>query len=195
MKPEKENWRPKQNTSPIAPIKSDTKSLQKYIRKLLCLSACMLCVGVSLIWWGADIIRYQAQVGRWPTTPGIVIMNNGVTTIGLGRGSSGSIPHLTYEYVVDGQQFQNAVFRARPEYFSHQTAHEIIMFHSVGQSVTVTFNPQNPQEAFIVPPTQRGGDILSMVTGVLLIGLALFLIQEVVSDQRYYTIRPHEWKG
>jgi hypothetical protein len=97
--------------------------------------------------------------GSWPDTSGIT-KRSGLTHVAVGKDPLWRSV-VVYKYTVDGKEYVNDViayqlFCGQPGYEAHQLRQRYLP----GSSVTVTYNPSNPQDSII--DARRRWDIISI---------------------------------
>lgn len=79
-------------------------------------------------------------------------------------------PNITYQYTINGQQYTNNTYAQRPSLINNKAIiQRILNNYPVGSTVTVYYNPNNPQEAYL----QKG---YGGATRVILLGTLLFTV-------------------
>jgi hypothetical protein len=92
-----------------------------------------------------DRAKHQASLA-WHMTSGKIIKSRVEVT----GGESASVsPRIAYEYDVYGRTYQSEQIRAGGIYITgpHRSAYDIVDTYPVGATVTVYYDPNNPEDA------------------------------------------------
>ncbi len=107
-------------------------------------------VGVAVSWWGWRILQNARVSASWPTTSGQIAYSE----VRIDRDEDGTTYHadVTFDYVVDDRRYSADTVNFG-EYGSSNRRHaeEIVAQYSVGQAVTVYYNPAEPETAVLEP--------------------------------------------
>ena len=143
---------------------------------LACLAMFILAFGFA----GVFLIRYgrkqsqQVQASqRWPSTAGRVVQSS----VGMQRGRDGDtdyVPHVRYEYTAMGQAFVGDRIAVGPVRASNRRAgtEAALARYPVGGTVTVYYNPSNPQEAVL---ERKGATAIAFVLGIVMLAVVACL--------------------
>jgi hypothetical protein len=125
--------------------------------------------------------RQQVSAAReWPTATGRVLF----ATVESRRGRSGRsgystsyYPNVIYEYTVNGQRYQGnrLTFGTQVGRGSYNTVQRQVDSYSVGGSIQVYYNPDNPAEA-VLEKTAPAGKIYLFVAALIIAILACTLV-------------------
>ena len=127
---------------------------------------------VGLFFSGRDLVRSRSS-NSWPTTQGEVVYSSLEQSMSTDSDGDRSVTYgakIVYNYQVDGQQLtgDRRVF-SESRSSSARRAQEIANRYPVGATVTVYYDPNNPQVCVLEPGTGFGGIIVPLITLALLI--------------------------
>ena len=125
------------------------------------ISRMSILVGVFLIIISAWYLYRGIQCEYWPTTKGVVLKTDITRSLAGRNGSSASYsPKINYIYQVEGRYYTGCL-RAIGELkgYSNTWAKEILNHYSVGKTVLIHYDPENPEFAVLETGIQ-GGTIL-----------------------------------
>lgn len=83
-------------------------------------------------------------------------------------------PNITYRYTVNDQEYTGtrlcaATAGSEPPALNRRQVESLVRSFSDGQSVTVYYNPADPQDAYLIETSDRGGPLVRWLG--LLLGL------------------------
>ena len=123
--------------------------------------------------------RKRAEASQnWPSTLGMMAesrVTRSTSTDSDGDTSESYSPHVEYTYQVGGQEYRgkDITFGFKQGFGSPNKAEEVIARYPAGGSVTVYYDPSNPQKAVL--ERKAGGFGASLAIGIifLIVGLCL----------------------
>ncbi len=120
-------------------------------------------------------------MARWETTTGTVVKSEIGTTLSGTQGSSIQFPDVTYQYYVNGQTyFNNKVSQTMVRSSFGSIVQQTLNRYPVGSTVTVHYNADNPQDAYLEKGLGRSTlPIILLVIIIVAISIAfvVFMIQ------------------
>lgn len=138
-------------------------------------SAIPLIVSVVFIWIGWGYYSKEQAAKSWTEAKGTIIESK---VVGTNRSKSGTSSKkmfkvgVTYDYEVGGQVHRgDQLGFMETRYSSQSRVAEEVKKYPVGETVTVYYNPADPQEACLdrsaglVPWLMMGGGVLGMLVG------------------------------
>jgi hypothetical protein len=111
----------------------------------------MMLAGVGICLFGAYRWQQFNAMAAWPSTQGKVLRSQLRASDGLKSAD------VEYEYRVIGTRYVST-HRSAGISDSDTNADDIVTVYPVGESVTVFYNPENPQEAML----ERGNNVLAL---------------------------------
>ena len=134
-----------------------------------------LAVGAGLSWWGWTILQNARASADWPSVEGQITRSLVAYSTDAEGGDSYS-PEVTFVYVaVDDRSHEGRTIKfGENSYGSERKAQEIINRYPLGQTVTVFYDPENPDKAVLEPGVSNGSYIVLGI-GVLFVLLALMV--------------------
>ncbi len=120
--------------------------------------------------------RRAAAAQTWPTTPGEITASRvdiHTSTDNDGHTSTTYKPVVAYRYELMGLQYTGERIAFGANTFNRRKSDEIIARYPVGQSVTVHYNPDKPQDAVL--ETEVHGGTVSLIIGIVLMGVGVVL--------------------
>ena len=140
---------------------------------------CLL-IGIVGLWTGFRQLRNRVALNNWPTTTGKVV-GRGTFQPNIATLSVSGFRHaplVRYVYQVDGKDFVNDRIRPKrmqlPEHNTKQWAQK--RAESFADEVTVYYNPADPSESFLVQTPKRILYIVIVVSCLVIVFGALFLL-------------------
>jgi len=104
-------------------------------------------IGYMLVKRSRQRSQALASSRTWMTATGLVIKSR----VEVSGGDTASVsPKVVYTYEVDGKLYENSVVRAGDQFMAIRRsgdAYNIIDRYPEGKTVTVYYNPQNPQDS------------------------------------------------
>jgi hypothetical protein len=121
--------------------------------------------------------RAEASQG-WPSTLGVVAesrVTRSTSTDSEGDTSVSYSPHVEYTYQVGGKEYRgkDITFGFKQGYGSPAKAEEVTARYPEGGSVTVYYDPANPQKAVL--ERRAGGFGASLAIGIIFLAIGLCL--------------------
>lgn len=128
-------------------------------------------------WAGRHFSREIRRARDWPTVPGKILERG----VGEPMGASRTyMPHVKYEYTVDGKEYTNdQVYVIRRTGNLADAVRRLV--DGLPDPVTVHYNPQNPAEAWLIS-NSWGIFWVLMFVGVLALLLGLGKILVALTD-------------
>lgn len=140
----------------------------------LLVAGIFLLVGGGLTYWGWTILENAKASASWPTAQGEVIKSE-VTRNTDGEGHTSYSPEVTYTYFADNQSRKSYTIKfGENSYGNKRTADEIAAKYPIGKSVTVFYDPQNPEKSVLEPGVSSGSYIVLGI-GVLFVVISLLV--------------------
>jgi hypothetical protein len=129
---------------------------------------------------GKSALEHRRQ-SSWRTTPGLVTVSELKTLSGVnGKGERNErfFASVQYTYTVDGQQYVGKAVRRfwkqrQDEFLTDYDAQRVVKRYPAGESVTVYYNPESPEEAML----QRGvwrGTLALVLLGIAAVAFAVY---------------------
>lgn len=90
---------------------------------------------------------------EWPSVTGLVTHSNLETRLrktGSKKNQSQHWVEVRYEYVVDGERYENDVVRFNQHSLSRSEKARLVSDHPVGRRVEVFYDPSDPDESVLV---------------------------------------------
>lgn len=89
---------------------------------------------------------------RWPSVSGVVTLSNlDGRNVDSGQYSESEMRvEVSYEYVIDGERYENDVVRFDQQQLSVAEKELLVSTHPVGKQVAVFYDPANPGESVLV---------------------------------------------
>ena len=120
-------------------------------------------------------------MARMQTTTGTVVKSEIGTTLSGTQGSSIQFPDVTYQYTVNGQTYlNNRVTQQAIRSSFGSVVQRTLDQYPVGSTVTVHYNVDNPQDAYLEKGLGRSTlPIIVLVVAIVAISIAfaVFMIQ------------------
>lgn len=137
-------------------------------------TAIFLVIGGAMAFWGLNILGDARASASWPTAEGRVVSSQ-VEYSTDSEGGDSYQPEVTYAYTVAGVQYSGHQIKfGENSYSSRRQAEEIAGRYSVGNSVAVYYEPENPQKAILEPGVTAGSYIVFSVGAIfVLVSLVL----------------------
>ena len=133
-----------------------------------------LLVGAGLVWWGSTILQNARASADWPSVEGR-ITSSLVDHSTDAEGADSYSPEVTFVYVEDGRSYESHTIKfGENSYSSERKAQEILSRYPMGQTVTVFYDPENPEKAVLEPGVSSGSYIVLGV-GALFVVIALLV--------------------
>jgi hypothetical protein len=134
-----------------------------------------LAVGAGLSWWGWTILQNARASVDWPSVEGQIIRSQVEHSTDAEGGDSYS-PEVTFVYVAaDDRSHEGGTIKfGENSYGSERKAQEILSRYPLGQTVTVFYDPANPDKAVLEPGVSNGSYIVLGI-GALFVVIALFM--------------------
>lgn len=122
----------------------------------------VLILGIVLLGGGIALfaVRYNEHMTivsrdslEWPSVTGLVTHSNldlSRTKVGAQRHKTRHRVEVTYEYVVDGNRYENDVIRFNQQNLSRSEKERLVSDHPVGRQVEVFYDPSDPDESVLV---------------------------------------------
>lgn len=95
------------------------------------------------------ITRRAKACKDWPTTEGTVTGTSLEPSYNDEGGLIGYIPHVHYDYVVDGKPMSTGTYGIATSTLAPGKAQQLVNRYEHGQKVTVYYNPKQPLDAVI----------------------------------------------
>jgi hypothetical protein len=150
------------------------KNLKKYNFGIvsLIIAACFLIIGIFLTTYSSKEISKALVRKSWPEVQAKVVEKNIA-------GKRAFNPQITCQYEIHGKDYMLITDLNTPGFgrkrSRRQTAEIILKDYPVGSEVRITYNPENPEEAYI-----RTGpfwsDYMQLSLGILILAPALYVI-------------------
>lgn len=117
----------------------------------------------------------------WPTVTGRVVSSR--VSRGADRSEADSTPWVTYAYEVGGRSYKSSILtRGDITLAGDEHAQRVVARYPKGAEVTVTYNPNNPEDAFLESfSASRSGLWGALVLGNLVVPVAAWLYQFIKS--------------
>jgi hypothetical protein len=150
-----------------------------------CLSALLamgifLVIGAGLAYWGWNILQDARASSSWPTAEGLVT-NSEVSHSSDAEGGDTYSPEVTYTYTVRDSLYENNTIKfGENAYDSRRTADRIAASYPSGKTVTVYYDPENPDRSVLEPGVSAGSYI------VLGIGVLFILISLIIGPVSFF---------
>lgn len=132
---------------------------------MLIVTGCFLLFSL-MVWRGGLRGRRTAESSRnWPTVRGKVTASNvekGWKTL--------YVPRVFYKFSVGGVEYTSTMISFANDHIRKEAAEKTRDSYSVGKDVLVYYNPDNPEQAVLVPGRTRGG-----ITGGLFLTIIALL--------------------
>ena len=134
-----------------------------------------LAVGAGLSWWGWTILQNARGSADWPSVEGQITRSQIEHSTDAEGGDSYS-PEVTFVYVAaDDRSHEGRTIKfGENSYGSERKAQEILSRYPLGQTVTVFYDPENPDKA-VLEPGVSGGSYIVLGIGVLFVLIALMV--------------------
>jgi len=150
---------------------------------VICFSSVFIAVGVGVLVLTLRNRKKSQESLSWPTVGGIIVksqISRSSSTDSDGDTSYTYSPDVAYEYSVIGQTFQGKrISFDTISSGSQKNAERVVSRYQVGAPVTVSYDPQKPQESVlerrVSSPT--GGIIFSVI--FLVVGLCVCLLAPI----------------
>jgi hypothetical protein len=131
--------------------------------------------GVWVVWHAAGIARRTRRVRSWPTVHGTI------TRSVVGSNAGARTAHgaqIEYSYIVHERGYRGKAIRpGEPVSSSTSDAQECCMKYPEGASVSVIYNPSNPEVAYLELPQQRARFWAIMGTLLIILGVESLIRQ------------------
>ena len=119
-------------------------------RGLIFLILGMFTAGVVLMAWGGFEIKGSQESGSWPSVQGTITssgMSKRITRDSNHRKRTTYYPKVGFQYLVDGHKYNSSriAFGTGDTGGSEKWARKIVNRYPTGKTVTVYYNPQDPQ--------------------------------------------------
>lgn len=125
--------------------------------------------GAAVSVWGWLSLRKTRTQSQWSSTTGEII------TAQASSEEDDLLPLIEYRYQVGEQAVQARLRFASGTSPSEQLQQLVLNKYPLGASVTVYFNPQDPQQTTL-EPGKAGGDALILIFGLGMLVLGLFML-------------------
>lgn len=150
---------------------------------VVCFSAVFIAIGAAVLVFTLRNRKKSQESMSWPTVGGIIVQSqitSSSSTDSDGYTTNTYSPNVVYEYSVIGQAYQGKrISFDTLSSGSQKNAERIVGRYQVGAPVTVSYDPQKPQEAVlerrVSSPT--GGIIFSVI--FLVIGLCVCILAPI----------------
>jgi hypothetical protein len=134
-------------------------------------------VGIGLMYWGWTIYQDARASADWPNVRGQVLSSD-VRVSSDSEGGDSYVPQVEYSYLVNDVEYRDDTIKfGENSYGRRRTAEEIANRYPVGQSVSVYYNPAEPDEAVLEPGVTAGSYlVLGMGAFFLLIDMIVAVV-------------------
>lgn len=134
-------------------------------------------LGVFTLTVGVMNSRRVADSADWPSTSGVVENSHIVTKTRRrsGRTRTYHKPKVQFRYVVAGKLLTNDQFA-----FADASAARVVKKYPSGTNVSVTFDPDRPEDSFIEAPVETSVPY-GMGTTMMLLGTAFLVMPRLLS--------------
>lgn len=138
----------------------------------------LIALGVFAASIGVMNSRRLADSADWPSTQGVVEKSLIVTKTRRrsGRTRTYHKPKVQFRYIVDGKLLTNDQFR-----FEDQSAAQVMKKYPSGTSVTVTYDPNKPEDSFVERPAESSVP-QGMGTMLMMLGTAFLVTPSLLSS-------------
>jgi hypothetical protein len=142
--------------------------------KAMLFSLVIIAVGAGVAVAGNAMGGKNREIRGWPKVEGKLLQAD--TKRKTVADGPSVVPDIRYEYEVNGGRHESTTFEAGVLYYEDRAkiAREINPFE-VGSTVTVYYNPGNPNESYLLA-RPRGGFVVLAGYGVGAIGILLFVL-------------------
>lgn len=134
----------------------------------------VLIFGVSLTPLFYFQLQKSLEIAQWPTVQGTIVESKVV-------GDRAFRPDVDYVYTVDGNEYSGTSYLNLPGFGGRTSrfdaAEKLVNQYPKGSSVTVYYNPENPQQSTLLPKPSYS-HYLALTTSALLflVGFTILLI-------------------
>jgi|LSQX01.3.fsa_nt_gb hypothetical protein len=152
-----------------------------YLGEMICggLSGLAFCVfGVFVLVMNArDRKKAQASMG-WPSVEGKILEQH--VRVDMTSDEDGTrvsyVPEALFGYAVEGSSYtgKRIEFGMEPSFNVREKAENFLTPYPTGSTVTVFYNPENPQEAVLLQSMRK--KVVGLIAGIVLLVLGAFLI-------------------
>jgi hypothetical protein len=136
-------------------------------------------VGAGLSYWGWTVLQKAQASTTWPSVSGQVVESD----VSYWNDEDGNYyrPEVTFAYAVDGREYEAARinFSSDQSYDSTDDAWEVANRYPTGETVSVYYDPAEPETAVLEPGATTGSYLLLAVGAVLI--LVALLIGPVIA--------------
>ena len=117
-----------------------------------------------------------ARSASWPTVPGTVTRSEVTShrSTHKGRTSTSYHAHIEFDYLVDGTSHHGSRRTYKVMASSKSAANEAVAAYPVGRSVTVSYDPQDPERA-VLEPGWDWSNAIPIAVGLFAIAFVSFL--------------------
>jgi hypothetical protein len=158
-----------------------------------------LAAGIAMmVLWGIPTLQKAKTSTSWPTTRGVVIDSDMERKVdnGTGRHRSRSITyhaHVTYEYAVDGTEY-NCSTVSFGQYGSSSRNHalQIVNRYPVGKTIEVHYDPDRPESAVLEPGVSFSSYLGLGLGGVFAVVGAVLLIAAIAAGRKTGSPTPQQ---
>ncbi len=185
-------------------IEQDKKSKSR--RNTAILAIGFLLAGLGILGYGGYSIYKGYESLAWPRTSGIINDSYAELQRRRSSGTSGShdqyVARIRYSYTLDGSKAysSNEIGYGKSQYTSRikSKTEKYLQQFPVGKSVTVFYNPENPNQA-VLKQGITGGALLMVTIGIffLLAASAMFYTMRIKTGKTWYQgkppIEPSSW--
>ena len=119
----------------------------------------LLLAGLGITFWGWKILASSREIKQWPTVEGIIEESTEKPEDDL-------LPHIIFSYQVDSRQYQRKFDFPEGTHPLPEFNQSYLRKYPVGKSVTVYYNPEQPETATLEAETQ--GDWMILALGILM---------------------------
>ena len=132
--------------------------------------------GAAAIFFGYRNRQKATESLNWPKVPGTITeaeVRKDYDTDAEGFTTTTYVPEIKYQYQVGGEEFSNQQisFGGTKTYSSSKKAEEALSQYPVNGSVSVYYNPENPEESVLVQGTK--GTMTLIIVGAAFIAISI----------------------
>lgn len=150
--------------------------VNQIIKLLFCITLIVVSLLVGMMAFVTDTDATASL--KWPAVAGAVKATK-IEKLGKIRNFSFS-PVVFYSYVVNDKTYEGSILtEPEPSFSTEKEAQEIINQYPEKSQVQVYYNPQNPEQAYLIRGKTRSGQKLIWYSIVLFIGSSVFFVMQL----------------
>jgi hypothetical protein len=126
-------------------------------------------VGGGLAYWGWTVLQKAQASTSWPSVSGRVVESD----VSYWNDEDGNYyrPEVSFEYTVDGRQYEatRINFSSDQSYDTTDDAWEVANRYPTGETVSVYYDPEEPETAVLEPGATTGSYLLLAIGAVFIL--------------------------